>query len=204
MKELLILAFVFGSTNTFGQPPINKTNEVVAKFPERVQEDTSVITAIMVGTGRQAPKTAYFLNGRIIKYSLLVSINPELMQDLKVIYKPVEIDSIKYDRQIHLVAKNNYFPKAISLPKLKDKYFPGGLKNDSLIFMIDGNIVHGDYNTYEIDENNLFAVTLDNLNEGDKIKLQFLKLTTRSEANIKNFKYGNIWMQVDGVMMLTK
>jgi hypothetical protein len=202
MKELLILAFVFGSTNIFGQTPINKTNEVVAKFPERVQGDTSVHAVIMVGYGKQAPKTAYFLNGRFIKYSLLVSINPELMESLKVIYKPVEIDSIKYDRQFHLIAKNNYFPKAISLPNLIDKYYPGGLKKDSLIFMIDGNIVHGDYSTHEIDENNLFAITLDGLNESDKIKLQFLKLTTRSEANIKNFKYGSIWMEGDGVMLM--
>ena len=54
--------------------------------------------------------------------------------------------------------------------------------------MMDGNIIHGDYNTYEIDENNLLAVTWDSQNEGDKIKLQFVKLTTRSEENIKSFK----------------
>lgn len=204
MRKLLILAFVIWSTNIFGQTPVNKTNEVVAKFHERVQEDTSVITAVMVGPAGKAPKTAYFLNDRFIKPSLLVSTNPELMESLKVIYKPIEIDSIKYDRQVHVTSKNNYFPKAISLPKLKDKYFPGSLKNDSLIFMIDGNIVHGDYNTHEIDENNVFAVTWDGLNANDKIKLIFIKLTTKSEANIKNFKYGNIWMQVDGVMMLTK
>src|SRR5688572_18197523 len=109
MKKLIILAFAIGPTNIFGQIPINKTNDVL-KSHERVQDDTSVQAGVMVGYGKQAPKTAYFLNGRFIKYSLLVSMNPELMESLKVIYKPVEIDSIKYDRQFHLIAKNHYLP----------------------------------------------------------------------------------------------
>jgi hypothetical protein len=201
MRNLIILAFAIGPTNIIGQTPINKTNDV-SKLHERVQDDTSVHALVIVGYGKQAPKTAYFLNDRFIKYSLLVSINPELMESLKVIYKTVEIDSVKYDKQIHLIAKNNYFPKAISLPNLIAKYYPGSFKSDSLIFMIDGNVIHGDYNTYEIDENNLLAVTWDSQNEGDKIKLQFAKLTTRSEANIKSLKYGNIWMEKDGVKLM--
>ncbi|MCH5715577.1 hypothetical protein [Niabella hibiscisoli] len=200
MKKLILLALAIGPTNIFGQTPTNKTNDV-SKLHERIPNDTSVYTLITIGPGKQARKTAYFLNDRFIKHSLLVSTNPELMESLKVIYKPVEIDSVKYDRQIHLVAKNNYFPKAISLPNLIAKYYPLNYKTDSLIFMIDGNIIHGDYNTYEIDENNLLSVTWDGQNEGDKIKLHFVKLTTRSEENIKNFKKGNIWMRGDGVTL---
>lgn len=201
MKKLIILALAIGPTNIFGQTPINKTNDV-SKLHEQTPNDTAVYTLITIAAGKQARKTAYFLNDRFIKYSLLVSINPELMESLKVIYKPVEIDSVKYEKQIHLIAKNNYFPKAISLPNLITKYYTIGFKSDSLIFMIDGNVIHGDYNTYEIDENNLLAVTWDSQNEGDKIKLQFVKLTTRSEENIKSFKKGNIWMRGDGVTLM--
>jgi hypothetical protein len=201
MKKLIILAFAIGPTNIFCQTPINKTNDV-SKLHDRVQVDTSVHALVIVGPGKQAPKTAYFLNDRFIEYSLLVSINPELMESLKVIYKPIEIDSVKYDKQIHLTAKNNYFPKAISLPNLITKYYSASFKSDSLIFMLDGDVIHGDYNTYEIDENNLYAVTWDSRNEGDKIKLRFAKLTTKSEANIKSFKYGNIWMEGDGVKLM--
>ena len=201
MKKILIVAFVFGLTNAFGQTPANKTNEVASKFNKPLQNDTSIIVAVVVGAPLQGQKTAYFLNDQFIKYSLLVSLNPELIDSLKVIYKPVEIDSVKYDRQIRLIAKNNYFPKAITLTNLKDKYYPEGLKNELVIFMIDGNIVHGDYDTHEIDENNLFAITLDSQNTKDKIKLQFIKLTTKSEASIKNFKSGNIWMTGAGVTL---
>ena len=201
MKKILILASAFGLTNAFGQTQTNKTNEVVSKFNKPLQKDTSVIVAIAVGAPLRGEKTAYFLNDQFIKYSLLVSLNPELIDSLKVIYQPVEIDSVKYDRQIRLIAKNNYFPKAITLANLKDKYYPGSLNNEQVIFMIDGKIVHGDYDTNEIDENNLFAITLDSQNTEDNIKLQFIELTTKSEASIKNFKSGNIWMTGAGVTL---
>lgn len=200
MRIILVVVFALGLINAFGQTLPNSTNEV-SKLNKSLQEETSVIVAVTIGTGKHAPKTAYFLNDRFIKYTLLVSSNPELIDSLNIIYKPIEIDSVKYDRQIRLIAKNNYFPKAISLVNLKDKYFPGGLKNEPIIFTIDGNIVHGNYETYEIDENNLYAITLDSYNTEDKIKLQFLKLTTKSEANISNFKYGSIWRIEDGIML---
>jgi len=202
MKILLILAFAIGLANTFGQTPINKANEIVVK---PLQNGTSVFAGVIVGLGTRAQRTAYFLNDQKIEYTLLVSINPDLMKSLILIDKPIEIDSIKYERQIRLISKNNYFPRAISLINLKNKYFkkyfPEGLKNVPVIFMIDNNIVHGDYNKYEIDENNLYAITMDSQNEKDKIKLDFLKLTTKSEASIKNFKSGYIWMTGAGVTL---
>lgn len=203
MKNILIFAFAVVLTDTFGQTPINKTNAVVPEFNKVLQKDTSVIVSVIVGYGTQAEKTAYFLNDEFIKPSLLLSINPKLIESLNVNYIPIEIDSVKYETQFRCIAKNNYFPKAISLTNLKDKYYPGGLKNELVIFMIDGNIVHGDYNTYEIDENNLFAITLDPENTKDKIKLQFVKLTTKSEASIKYFKSDNSWLTGTG-LILTK
>ena len=68
--------------------------------------------------------------------------------------------------------------------------------------MIDGKIVNGCQDTHEIDENNLFATSLDSENTKDKIKLQFIALATESETNIKNFKSGYIWKTGDGVTLI--
>ena len=187
--------------NALGQTPITRKNDVGPKFNNVLQNDTSVKVFTIVMAGSLNRETAYFLNDKFIEYNLLVSINPELIESLNNIHPSIEIDSVKYQRQIRLIAKNNYFPKAISLTNLKDKYYPGGLKNEPVIFTIDGNIAHGDYNTLEIDENNLYAITLDGNNTKDKIKLQFLKLITKSEANIKNFKTSNTWMTKVGVRL---
>ena len=116
-----------------------------------------------------------------------MSLNPEHFKSYYWVYQSIEIDSVKYVQQVRFTSKNNYFPKAISLTNLKDKYYPGGLKNELVIFMIDGLIVRGDCDTYEIDENNLYSITADLQNsKDDKIKFQFLKLTTKSDPNFKN------------------
>lgn len=201
MKKLLIFIFVLGLTNTYAQTPTDKTDEEGSELNETFQNETSVIVGVKVSTGALATKTAYFLNGQFIKYTLLVSSNPERIESLNVIYDPIEIDSVKYERQIHLVATNNYFPKAISLTSLKDKYFPG-LNKEPVIFTIDGKIANGDYETYEIDENNLYAITSGNGNIEDKIKFQVIELTTKSEASIKNFKSGSIWRKGNGMMLM--
>ena len=195
MKKNLTLIFAFGLTTAFGQIPFTNTNEAGSKFNDPLKKESSVEVYVIIGPFPKVPKTAYFLNGKFIPYTLLVSSNPEVIDSLNVIDKPIEIDSVKYAKQIRLIAKNNYFPKAISLTKLKDKYFPGRLKNEPVIVTIDGNIIHGDYDTYEIDENNLYAIGLDIQNTTDKIEFRLLKLTTKSEANIKNFKSGNIWLE---------
>jgi hypothetical protein len=201
MKKILTLVFAFGLSTAFGQTPINNTNEVVPKLNEPLKKEPSVEVYVIIGPFPKAPKTAFFLNGQFIKLNLLVSTDPGVIDSANVSYKPIEIDSVKYARQIHFIAKNNYFPKAISLTKLKEKYFPGRAKNEPMVVTIDGNIAHGDYDTYKIDENNLYAVGLDIQNTTDKIQFRLLKLTTRSEANIKNFKSGGIWMQKGDVLL---
>src|SRR5690606_2954080 len=147
------------------------------------------------GEGLLAPNAAYFLNDEFISRSLLVSTNPELMDKLNVIHKEIEIDSVKYEKQVRVTTKMPYTPKPISLTNLKNKYYPSFIDNQDVIFIIDGNIIHGDNDTYEIDENNLYATTLDQKYSKDDISIHFIKLTTKSEANINNFKSGNVWME---------
>ena len=202
MKKIFLIASLFVLTKAFGQTPTTNSTELVSTHSNLVQNDTSVIVSIIVGMGVQGPKTTYFLNDQFINQSLLVSINPELMDKLNVIYKEIQIDSIKYNKQIRLVTKKPYTPKPISLTNLKNKYYPGGLKNKQTIFIIDGNIAHGDNDTYEIDQNNLYAITLDREYTKDNISIQFIKLTTKSDANISNFKLGNTWMQANGITLL--
>ena len=66
MKQLLILSFFFGPIIVFGQTPMSKSNEIDSKSSARVQDDTAVITSIMVYPGSRAEKTAYYLNGQFI------------------------------------------------------------------------------------------------------------------------------------------
>src|SRR5690554_5447043 len=175
MKSIFLIASPFVMAKAFGQTPTTDSTELVSSQSHFVQNDTSVIVGVVVGEGVQAPKTAYFLNDEFIIRSLLVSTNPELMDKLNVIYKEIEIDSVKYDKQVRLTTKMPYTPKPISLTNLKNKYYPSFIDNQDVIFIIDGNIIHGDNNTYEIDENNLYATTLDQKYTKDDISIHFIK-----------------------------
>ena len=201
MKKIFLVASLFVMTNAFGQTPTEDSAELFSRHSGLGQNDSSVIVSMVVGEGLLAPKTAYFLNDEFISRSLLVSTNPELMDKLNVIYKEIEIDSVKYDKQVRLTTKMPYTPKAISLTNLKNKYYPSFIDNQDVIFIIDGNIIHGDNDTYEIDENNLYATTLDQKYTKDDISIHFIKLTTKSEANINNFKLGNVWMEGDKITL---
>jgi len=201
MKKIFLLAFLFVMTKAFGQTPETDSTEPAASRSHIVQNDSSVIVSVVVGEGVPGPKTAYFLNDQLVSRSLLVSTNPELMDKLNVIYKEIQIDGVKYEKQIHLTTKMPYTPKPISLTNLKNKYYPEFPKDQPIVFSIDGNIAHGDNDTYEIDENNLYAITLDQKYTKDDINLHFIKLTTKSEANIERFKSGNIWMETSQIRL---
>ena len=201
MKKIFLIASLFVMTNAFGQTPATDSTELVSSHSHLVQDDSSVIVSVVVGEGVLGPKTAYFLNDQLVSRSLLVSTNPELMDKLNVSYKEIEIDSVQYDKQIHLTTKMPYTPKPISLTHLKNKYYPEFPKDQPIIFSIDGNIAHDDSDTYEIDENNLYAITLDQKYTKDDINIHFIKLTTKSEANIERYKSGNIWMKTDQISL---
>jgi hypothetical protein len=89
-----------------------------------------------------------------------------------------------YYGQIHITTKNSYNPKIISLTELKEKYT--NLKSEPTIFIIDGEIITSDYDEYVVDENLLWRIYIDKVeNEKENIDLKFIKLLTKSEENLK-------------------
>lgn len=201
MAKFFLFVLTFFVTGVFGQTPIKKTSEIVPNSNNSLEKDSSIMVAIVVGAGSISRTTAYFLNGQFVTYGLLVSMNPKLIDDLKVVYEDIEIDSIKYHKQVRFKSKSNYFPKAISLTALMSKY--ANLKNIMAIITIDGSLINGDYDTYKIDENNLSSITIDHVKNLKEKNIVYLRLLTKSEENIKAFKYGGIWLKGAG-MWFTK
>lgn len=91
---------------------------------------------------------------------------------------------IQYYGQIYIKTKSEYNLKLITLTSLKEKYT--NLENQPVVFMIDGNIVNGDYDKFVVDENYILQIIIDNIkNEKENIDLKIVKLLTKSEENIK-------------------
>src|SRR5688572_10430915 len=135
MKQLFILALIL-------------LNAVVHGQTTRADSTIKVLYADKI-TGEKKP--AFFINGKFVGYSL--PIKPGDIDSIRVVKEDGQIDSNKYYGQIHIFTKKNYSPKLISLTALKEKYTI--LKNKSVVFTIDGNIVNSAYDKYLVDENNL-------------------------------------------------
>ena len=132
------------------------------------------------------PQPAFFINGKFLNTGVS-SLNPNQIDSISVIKDKITIAGTEYMGQVHIKTKSNYISKIISLNGLKEKYTNS--KNKSTIFMIDDNLISGDYNDYFVDENYLISITIDKVeNTKENIHIDVIKLITKSEENIRKSK----------------
>ena len=184
MKSQLIMAIVIWSTITFGQTSTNKTSMVINS--NGLGSDTS-IKVIYANKENHVNKPAYFLNGKFINETLLRTLNPVQIESVNIAKDSIQIDNVIYYGEIQIKTKRSYTLKLISLIDLKDKYTD--LKNKSVVFMIDGNIINANYDNYMVDESYLLTIIVDKIeNIKENIDLGLIKIITKSDENIKKSK----------------
>jgi hypothetical protein len=128
--------------------------------------------------------TAIFLDGKFLNQTLMGTLDPQQIESIKVLNENIRIDGVDYYGQVQIKTKNYYEPKAISLNELKEKYT--NLKDKAALFMLDGNIISGDYDKYIVDENYLLSITIDSIkNPKENIDLGLVKILTKTKENIK-------------------
>lgn len=184
MKQLLLFAPTIIATTTFGQANNGKASEAFLN-KTKVQESDTAFRVIYIDKNKLNQHPAYFINGRLIMNpSLLSNINPQNIENIKVVKRDTLIYNILYRGQFYIVTKEDYSPKFITLTELKNKYT--NLKAKPVIFMLDGNFITADYETYMVDETNLLTIIIDNLQTAnEKIDLGLIKLLSKTEENIK-------------------
>lgn len=179
MKALFVFALAIWTTNTFGQIPINKPNGIIINLNKGLESDSS-LKVVYVNKESNIKKPAYFLNEKLVNETLIGTLNPMLIDSIKVLKDSIQIGNIQYYGQIHIKTKSSYNPKLISLTDLKDKYTK--LKNESVVFMIDGKIINADYDKYMVDESYLLTIIVDPIeNSKENINIGLIKLLTKSK-----------------------
>lgn len=171
MKKLLLLAAIFQATVSFSQVSASNTTNTSPRI-------------IFADSIAEHKMPAYFINGKFMQQLNFLAFNPDQIADLNIVKQDISVDGIQYYGQVHIKTKAGYNPKLISFADLKSKYFR--LKNQASLFMIDGQIVKGEYNKWEIDEDNILSITLETVkNPGEKIDFVLLKILTKSQENIR-------------------
>jgi len=200
MRLIVIIASGFLTLSAFGQIRNIKVPEVrnIKVSEDRnggsnksVQRDT-LLKVLYVDKNTQEKSPAYYLNGQFINGTIIKTLDPNRIENIRVEKLDLEIEEIKYDGQIFIETKADYKPKLISLTELKLKYT--NIKNGSTLFMIDNEIVNEDFDNYLVDENFLLRISVQKIeNAKEKLNLNLVSILTKTEQNIK--KVNTIWIR---------
>lgn len=201
MRRILIVVITTLTMNVFGQ--IDGLNAKVEFNPnqlEKIGEDTiPQISYVTINNSDRNP--AYYINGKYMSETILKTITPQLIDSIKVVNGVIELDGKNYYGQIYIQLKKNYNPKLISLTDLKLKYT--NLTNTSSIFMIDNEIINGDYSKCIVDENYILKIIVEKIdNKEENLQVNIIRLLTKTEENIKKSK--QIWIRGTEELMIEK
>ncbi len=196
MTRVLLLTAILLATKVYGQVP-PQSNPALTPLRISAIPDTA-LKVVYSNKAIHKQNTALFLNGKLVNESMISTLKPNMIDSLDVIKGFIEIDNIQYDGQLRIKTKSGYMQKLISLVDLKAKHT--NLKNTPAMFMIDGNIVNGDYDTYMIDESSLLTIKVDKVeNPKENIDMIVINLLTRSAENIR--KQGGIRIRGSAVSL---
>lgn len=187
MKKILFIATILFSINSFGQKLTGKVPGLRITKQEIASENDTIIKVVYKNEVENNKKPAYFINGKLINESVLRSLNPNDIATVKVEKNSIEIEKVNYHEQLYIVTKPTYKPKFITLNSLKLKYT--NLTDKPTIFQIDNEIINANYDSYIVDENYILKIIVEKYeNKKEKRNVNFIRLITKTEENIKKSK----------------
>ena len=187
MRQILIITMAFFTLNANGQIKNLKVPQVKNTNTQFVSQNDTVLKIVYVNSHDSERSPAYYLNGQFVNETILKTLNLKAINNVRVEKQEIKVETQKYYGQIFINTKADYRPILISLNGLKSKYT--NLKNTPTIFMIDNEIINGDYDKYIVDENYLLRISIETIeNRKEKLHFNLIQILTKTEENIKKSK----------------
>jgi len=125
---------------------------------------------------------AYYVNGLFVKNLILLTINPNSIEEITVETGEFEKDNNRHSGKLHIKLKDWAEFKPITINKLKKEYLD--LPYESSIIGIDNNLLNEYHDELVVNERNIYKIEVQRLQNGDE-NLNFINLITRTEKNIR-------------------
>jgi hypothetical protein len=187
MRQILIIIIAFFTLNANGQIKNFKVPLVESTNSQFVTQNDTVLKVLYVNPNESERSPAYYLNGQFVNETILKTLNPKAIGNIRVERQEIKVETQKYYGQIFINTKGDYVPILVSLNNLKSKYT--NLKNTPTIFMIDNEIINGDYDKCLVDENYLLRISIKKIeNRKEKLYFNLIQILTKTEENIKKSK----------------
>ena len=187
MRRILLIVFTTFVLNAFGQTdPLNSGIAGHSNKSWNVESDT-IPQVLVVNPGNTGPTPAFYINAKQVNGKILKTLNPMHIESINVVKHDIKIEETKYNGQIYIQLKPDYRPEIVSLSDIKSKYT--SLAKDSSIFMIDNEVISGDYRQYMVDEKYILKIVVQRIvNKEEDQPINVIRLLTRTEENIKKSK----------------
>jgi len=180
MKKIIILIFgILISKNVYSQQ-INGLK--ISKHNQYSENDS--IPRVLKTQQWEIEKPIVLLNDKYVASEVLLTLNPNKIESIKIDKNKTQIDGIEYNGKIIVTTKNNYDLNLLKINDFIEKYTD--VKDGKYIFLIDGEILNTDENLMLIDEKNIMQIKITKLDKTENFKnLYFIKLLTRTKENLK-------------------
>ena len=157
MKQLFFITLLSLFTfQSFAQSKSLQSN----KYSEETKQEINNLHQPVKWNSLPQP-VFYLVNDLTFNSEMLVTIDHDKIETVRVRKDPFEKDGIHYNGTISIKLKSDYEPHFITLKDLAKKYF--SIDTQSLIFKINENVVNSDNSKFYVDENFLLKITSDNL-----------------------------------------
>jgi hypothetical protein len=162
----------------FGQKDTTRKEPGKIAFREEVIDSSLVI--VNYKDVEFSPPPAIFINGKFYQASIVASLDVQDIIGMSVIEEDTTVNGELYKGKIYITSDNEFEVREISLSGIRDKYTE--LKGQSVIFIINGEIVREDCDMYLMDENVLYTISTGKIKNPDMF---FVDIQTKNEENIK-------------------
>lgn len=191
MKLILILIISIWTITINGQIEPMKVKSLNSSLNSSIRnektDNDTIPSVIFVTTNDSYRQPAYFINGKHSTESILKTIDSQFIDNINVVKEEIEIEGKIYYGQLFIQMKKDYSPKLISLTNLKLKYTTQS--NTSTIFMIDNDIIKGDYSRCIVDEKYILNILVEKIeNIDENLQVDIIRLLTKTDENIKKSK----------------
>jgi hypothetical protein len=147
------------------------------------------ITALFFGQNNKIKEAAIFLDSAFIYGETMKYFNPDELESVNVIKNDTVINYISYVGQIYITSKKPKKYAFISLEQVKSQFTK--IKNNDVIYMINGVFIKDKDNTFKIDKNYLLKVEITNSNEFYNLRnntpqFNIINILMKNKENVDN------------------
>lgn len=147
------------------------------------------ISTLFLGQNKKTDDAAVFLDSSFISTNTMKYFNPDEIESVNVIKNDTIINNHHYSGQIYVISKNPKKYNFISLDQVKSEFTK--IKTNDVIYMVNGEFIKDNIETFKIDRNYILKVEVTNSNafynlRNSDTKFDIINILGKTKENLDN------------------